>query len=261
MKTILTIAGSDPGGGAGVQADLRVFTAHGLHGLSVLAALTAQNTQAVTAVLPVEPEFIRKQLDTLLEDITPEALKTGMLYTEEAVAVVAEACKTYGLKNLVVDPVAVSSSGTVLAREGVLECIKQLLFPMARVVTPNMQEAALLSGREVVSEQDMAEAAKAIKDMGPEAVVLTGGHLQGRVMNLMYDGREMHKIEGDKLQGQYHGTGCAFSASLASQLALGLSMLEAAKAATEFVAASLKSAYMPGKGMMALDFSVAKGEA
>ena len=246
MITILTIAGSDPGGGAGLQADLRVFAAHGLHGMSVVAALTAQNTRAVTAVLPVEAGFIKQQLDTLLSDSVPEAVKTGMLYTEEAVAAVAEACKTYGLKNLVVDPVAVSSSGTALAKEGVLESIKQLLFPIAEVVTPNMHEAALLTGREVVTEQDMAEAARALNDMGPKAVVLTGGHMEGRVLNIVYDGVEIHRIEGEKLPGQYHGTGCAFSASLTSQLALGLGMPEAAKAATEFVAASLKSAYMPG---------------
>jgi len=249
MKSALTIAGSDPTGGAGLQADLKVFRSFGVHGLSVAAALTAQNTEGVGHILPVEKAFFEIQLNTLLQDITPDALKTGMLYSRWTIEVIAGCIKKYSLKNLVVDPVAVSSSGMSLAEDGALDEMKEKLFPLARIITPNIYEASVLTGITIETIENMEEAAKEFKKMGPENVIITGGHLKARALDLYYDGSDFHRLESEKKEGEYHGTGCAFSAAITACLALGYAPLESAKRAKEFMNSAIANAYRMGKGM------------
>src|SRR4030042_282461 len=213
MKTALTIAGSDPTGGAGLQADLKVFRAFEVHGLSVVSALTAQNTESVDSIYPVDRDFLEKQLRILLSDIRPDATKTGMLYSRWAVEIVAEMLKEYPLNNLVIDPVTVSSSGMSLVDDGTLDAIREKLFSFSKVITPNIYETSVLTGIMIDDKNNMENAARALKDMGTEAVVITGGHLEEIALDLYYDG-EFHSIEGEKIKGEYHGTGCAFSAAV-----------------------------------------------
>jgi hydroxymethylpyrimidine/phosphomethylpyrimidine kinase len=248
MKTALTIAGSDPTGGAGLQADMKVFRASGVHGLSVVAAITAQNTQGVDAIFSVDKNAIKKQFETLLSDIKPDALKIGMLYTVDAVEIVSDMIKKYSLQNVVIDPVTISSSGTPLVEDGTLDAIKRTLFPLSKVITPNIYEASVLTGIMIEDKKGMEEAARVLKDMGTEVVVITGGHLEEIAVDLYYDG-DFQAIESEKLKGSFHGTGCAFSATIAALLALDHTPLEAARMAKEFVHNAIKKAFHPGKGM------------
>jgi hydroxymethylpyrimidine/phosphomethylpyrimidine kinase len=249
MKTALTIAGSDPTGGAGLQADLKVFRALGVHGLSVPAALTAQNTEGVDSIEPVGAEMLRRQLDFLLADIKPDAVKTGMLYTAYAVRIAADAVEDYSLPNLVVDPVTVSSSGASLVEEGALDMVRERLFPLSRVITPNIYEASLFTGINIESRPDMESAARSLKGFGPEVVIITGGHLEELTTDLYFDGSVFERLESEKIEGDYHGTGCAFSAAVTALLGLGRSPLEAAREAKEFIQNAIRRAYRPGRGM------------
>ncbi len=248
MKIALTIAGSDPTGGAGLQADLKVFRSFEVHGLSVVSAITAQNTEGVDFVFPVEKDFFEKQLHTLLSDIRPDAIKIGMLYSSWAVELIAEILKEYSLSNLVIDPVTVSSSGKSLVANGTLDALREKLFAHSKLITPNIYEASVLTGIAIEDKKNMEEAAKILKDMGPEVVVITGGHLEEIALDLYYDG-EFHDVEGEKMKGEYHGTGCAFSAAITASLALGHTPLESVRRAKEFINKAIKKAYHPGKGM------------
>ena len=248
MKTALTIAGSDPTGGAGLQADLKVFKAFDVSGLSVVSAVTAQNMEGVDSIFPVDKNAFEKQLRVLLPDIRPDALKTGMLYSGWAVQIAGEILREFSLTNLVIDPVTVSSSGMSLADSGTLDSIRQILFPSARVITPNIYEASVLTGIMIEDKKDMEEAAVVLKKMGPDVVVITGGHLDEKAVDLYYDG-EVHFIEDEKIPGEYHGTGCAFSAAVTALLAHGHSPLESVRRAKEFVGTAIKKASHPGEGM------------
>ncbi|MEW6214885.1 MAG: bifunctional hydroxymethylpyrimidine kinase/phosphomethylpyrimidine kinase [Nitrospirota bacterium] len=248
MKIALTIAGSDPTGGAGLQADLKVFRAFGVHGLSVVSAITAQNTGCVDSILPVDRDFLEKQLHILLSDIKPDAIKTGMLYSRWAVELVAEVLRKYSLSNLVIDPVTVSSSGTSLVDNGTLDALRERLFPFSKVITPNIYEASILTGIMIEDKKDMENAAKALKDTGPEVVVITGGHLEEVALDIYYDG-DFHTIEGAKIEGEYHGTGCAFSAAVTALLTLDYVPLESVRRAKEFINNAIRGSYHPGKGM------------
>ena len=248
MKIALTIAGSDPTGGAGLQADLKVFKAFNVHGLSVVSAITAQSTEGVDFLFPVDEDPFQKQLSILLRDIKPDAFKLGMLYSRRAVEIIGETVKNYSLKNLVIDPVTISSSGMSLVDNGTLDSLRDVLFPFSKVITPNIYEASVLTGIMIGNKEDMKEAAKILKDMGPEVVVITGGHLEEIALDLYYDG-EFHAVEGEKLRGEYHGTGCAFSAAVTALIALDHSPLESVRRAKEFVGNAIKKAYYPGKGM------------
>jgi hydroxymethylpyrimidine/phosphomethylpyrimidine kinase len=248
MKVALTIAGSDPTGGAGLQADLKVFRAFEVHGLSVVSAITAQNTRGVDFVFPVERDFFEKQLHTLLSDIRPDAIKIGMLYSSWVVELIADIVKEYSLSNTVIDPVTVSSSGKSLVADGTLDALREKLFPLSKLITPNIYEASVLTGVMIEDKEDMEEAAKILKDMGPEVVVITGGHLEEIALDLYYDG-VFHEIEGGKIKGEYHGTGCAFSAAITASLALGHIPLESVRRAKEFINRAIRKAYHPGKGM------------
>lgn len=253
MKTALTIAGSDPTGGAGLQADLRVFRAFELHGLSVVSSITAQNSEGVDFISPVDNETLEKQLHMLLSDIRPHAVKLGMLYKTLTVNIIDEAIKKYSLDNLIIDPVAVSSSGMSLVENGTLNALRDILFPFSKIITPNIHEAFLLTGIMIKDKYDMENAAKKLKDMGPEAVVITGGHLNETALDLYYDG-EVHIFEGKKMKGEYHGTGCVFSAVITALLAINISSLEAVRRAKEFVKNAIENAYNQGRGMAFIHF-------
>ncbi len=217
--------------------------------MSIPAALTAQNTSGIGRIFPVEREFFRVQMDELLGDIRPDALKTGMLYSVWAVEVVAAMMREYSPANLVVDPVTVSSSGTGLVVDGTLDMIRDTLFPLARVITPNIYEASIFTGLNIEDEKDMREAALRLKEMGPEVVVITGGHLERVTLDLYYDGNVFHDLEAPKLTGEYHGTGCAFSAAITACLASGHAPLESVRQAKEFVTGAIRKAYHLGRGM------------
>ena len=248
MKTALTIAGSDPTSGAGLQADLKVFRSFNVHGLSVLAAITAQNTKGVESVYPVEPNVLKQQLQTVLSDMMPDAIKTGMLFTQNAVEIISETLAIHPCRNLVIDPVSVSSSGMSLVENGTLDILRDRLFRLSRIVTPNIYEASLLTGIAISDQKGMEDAAISLKQMGPEAVVVTGGHLKDRAIDCYYDG-EFHFLDGIKQNGEYHGTGCAFSSAIAALLALGNSSIKSVNGAKEFVSQAIRKAYFPGTGM------------
>jgi len=248
MKTALSIAGSDPTGGAGLQADMKVFRSFAVHGLSVVSAITAQSTEGVDFISPVDRDSLEKQLRTILSDIRPNASKTGMLYSSWAVEIVARMFKELSLDNIVIDPVTISSSGASLVGEGTLDAIREKLFPLSRVITPNIYEASVFTGIMIDNRNGMEEASRALKDMGPDVVVITGGHLNDIALDLYYDG-EFHALESEKIRGEYHGTGCAFSAAITALLALGLSPLESVSRGKEFIQNAIKQAYHPGRGM------------
>ncbi len=253
MNIALSIAGTDPTGGAGLQADLRAFKSMGVYGLGVPSVLTAQNTEGVSEIFDFSSDFFALQLDILLKDISPDAVKTGMLYTADIIGVAVDKIKEFSLKNLVVDPVAVSSTGVPLMKETALETMRNNLFPIARVITPNVYEASLFTGVDIQNQEDMKKAAVRLREFGPGTVIITGGHLKGRALDLLFDGDDFLSLENDRLEGDYHGTGCVFSSVVAACLALGYDVREAAVKAKEFVWKAMKSAVSIGKGMKILN--------
>ncbi len=248
MKKTLTIAGFDPTGGAGVQADLKVFHALGVYGLSVVSSLTAQNTEGVRDIMPVPGGFVKKQLAVLLSDLVPEATKTGMLYSKSNVEALAYIISKYALKNIVVDPVIVSSSGKRLIEKNMLTALRNKIFPLCTVITPNIHEASVLTGIDIKNRADMEKAAVCLKAYGPENVIITGGHLEDVAIDVLYDG-EFHYMRSRKVMGEYHGTGCTFSAALTAMLAKGYSVPDSAKEAKRFMNRAFKKSFSAGKGM------------
>jgi hydroxymethylpyrimidine/phosphomethylpyrimidine kinase len=239
IPTVLSIAGSDSGGGAGIQADLKAFARCGVHGTTAITAITAQNTVGVTAVEAVPPEMIVAQVRAVAEDIGVDAVKVGMLGTAETVGAVVEALELVGEAPVVVDPVMVAESGAVLLDDEARTALVERLLPMATVVTPNIPEARALSGAgEGDSQEDLA---REVLALGPRAVVVTGGHSE-QVVDVFYDGSEAAAIEGERHpDGASHGSGCTHSSALAAFLAHGLSPLEAARKAREVASASVRA--------------------
>ena len=251
MKQALTIAGSDSGGGAGIQADLKTFAALGVFGTSVITAITAQSTREVRAAFDLPVEWIRAQMETVLDDFEIGAAKTGMLSSTPIIETVADVLDERGLKNLVVDPVMISKSGYRLLRDDAVSALTSRLLPMARVVTPNLHEAALLAGFEIESLDDMRRAAEVIAELGARAVVVKGGHAAFAlaVDVLWADGSvdELHP-DGPVRERSVHGTGCTFSAAIAARLALGDSVREAVHAAKRYVTRVIANAPDVGGG-------------
>ncbi len=250
MRRALTIAGSDSGGGAGIQADLKTFTSFQVYGLSVLTAITAQNTLGVQGVETLPPDFVTLQIRSVLSDIGADAGKTGMLATNEIVAVVAEGVREFQLPNLVVDPVMVSATGHRLLDEDAVEAVKTLLFPLATVVTPNLDEATILWGEKVNDLNGMKEAAKAIKALGPRYVLVKGGHLSGpKILDVLYDGKRFEVWDTPKIPTEHtHGSGCTISAAIAAGLAKGHEVKEAVDTARRYIHAAIRTAVKIGKG-------------
>jgi len=254
MKTALSIAGSDPSGGAGIQLDIKVFRHFGVYGLGLPAALTAQNSCGVRSGYPLDRTIIKDQLDVLVSDIRPDALKTGMLLTPEAVEAAAECIADNRLQNLVVDPVLRSSSGTEMLRNSALDAMRRLLLPLCKVTTPNIFEASALAGIEIKDQNDMRAAAEAIIKSGAQTVIITGGHLDEldkssqNAADLFFDGSEFRTISSKMFKGEFHGTGCAYSAAITALLAKGLSVFEAAERAKEFMNSIISNAVEIGRG-------------
>ncbi len=251
MPRALTIAGSDSGGGAGIQADLKVFFALGCHGTSALTALTAQNTVGVSAIHEVPPEFVIAQIDAIVGDIGVDAAKTGMLASEAIVEAVAKSVEVHDLRRLVVDPVFVSKHRDRLLATGAVDALQRRLLPLAAVITPNLYEAEALLGEKVSSLDDMKEAARALHALGPRTVLVKGGHLdtRGAATDVFWDGRSFTEIEGPRFETHdTHGTGCALAAAIAARLAHGDEVLEAVRAAKDFVAGAIRHALRIGRG-------------
>ncbi len=250
MLTALTIAGSDSGGGAGIQADLKTFAAHGVHGVCAVTAVTAQNTHGVSAIHAVPADVVAAQIESVVGDIGVAAVKTGMLVNRETVETVARCLHTLSLPFVVVDPVMVSSSGTRLLEEDAVATLINDLLPIARCVTPNREEAERLSGCPVRSDDDVRRAARRILDLGPDAVVITGGHFdRATVVDVLFDGEEFVTLEGPRLQASTtHGTGCTFSSALAALLAQGIALGEAVRRAKDYVSLAIQRGVDIGSG-------------
>ncbi len=250
---VLTIAGSDSGGGAGIQADLKTFFAHRCYGASVLTALTAQNTLGVQGVHAVPPAFVRAQLDSVLSDIGCDAAKTGMLFSAEIISEVAGAMRDHAVDRLVVDPVMVSKSGHRLLAPEAVAAMREVLFPLAMLVTPNIEEAGDLLGARPTSIDEMIAAAKALHALGPRAVLIKGGHLGATATHsndVLFDGHNSHILEGPRLDAKHtHGTGCTLSAAIAARLALGHDVVAAAHGAKEWLTMALRAAQPLGGGI------------
>jgi hydroxymethylpyrimidine/phosphomethylpyrimidine kinase len=249
MKRILTIAGSDSGGGAGIQADLKAITLLGGYGMSVLTALTAQNTIGVQAIHEVPVSFVEKQIDSVLSDIGADAIKTGMLSSKEIVEVVAKKIEQYGVEKVVVDPVMVSKSGAHLLRKDAQRAVIERLIPLATVITPNLFEASVLTGRKVNSLDEMRKAAVQIWGLGAKNVVVKGGHLKGKAIDILFDGKNYTEIESPRIKTKNtHGTGCTFASAIATLLARGETVPGAVKKAKNFITMAIQAGLSLGKG-------------
>jgi hydroxymethylpyrimidine/phosphomethylpyrimidine kinase len=250
---VLTIAGSDSGGGAGIQADLKTFAAHGLHGLSAIAALTAQNTRVVTSVHVPPAAFLRAQIDACFDDFKIGAVKIGMLANARVIHAVADAFEQHRPKLIVLDPVMVASSGAKLLATNALDALRKRLIPLATVITPNIPEAELLLGHSVGNGDDAEAALVELLALGAKAVLLKGGHLKGREMvDRFDDGRQLLEFIHPRLNIEGHGTGCTLASAIAANLCLGKSLPDACAAAADYVHGALANAYRPGKGKVAV---------
>ncbi len=261
MFTALTIAGSDPSGGAGVQGDLKTFHAHGVYGMAVLTALTAQNTRGVTGVHDVPAPFVAKQIEAVLTDIAVGAAKTGMLSAADTVEVVASVLSRLRVPHLVVDPVMVATSGDALLRDDAVAVLVERLFPLATLVTPNLPEAERLTEMKILSPADMRRAAARLRERGAKAVLVKGGHLPGdQVIDLLYAEGAFHEFSGRRIRTEHtHGTGCALSAGIAAQLARGADLMEAVGRSRAFVRRGLERAIALGRGASPLNHLAAGG--
>lgn len=248
MIQLLVIAGSDSFGGAGIQADIKASARLGAHATTAVTAVTAQNSLGITAVHEVPVSFISKQVETIVNDVMPDAVKIGVLYTAAAVREVARLIEKFNLKHVVVDPVFRASTGMELLDAGAISIMKDVLFPLSGVVTPNLDEAGILTGKKVEDMEEMVKAAKIIKRLGPD-VVITGGHFQERCVDLVFDGADLHQFWGSKIYTEHtHGSGCVFSTALAVSLAEGKNLVEATETAHDFVRNAIISGYECGKG-------------
>ncbi len=249
MNTALTIAGSDSSGGAGIQADIKTMTAHGVYAMSAVTALTAQNTTGVKSILEVTPSFLADQLDCIFSDITPDAVKIGMVSSKELIETISEKLTEYGAKNIVLDPVMVATSGANLSNETSINALKERLLPKCFVVTPNLFEAKILSGRNITSSRDMEHAAETIFNTYGCAVLLKGGHSEGNANDLLYQKSGPKWFMGERINNpNTHGTGCTLSSAICSNLAKGFDLETAVSKAKHFLTAALRANLNLGRG-------------
>lgn len=246
----LTIAGSDSGGGAGIQADLKTFVMHGVHGMSALTALTAQNTVGVQGVSEVPPDFVREQIASVATDIGVDAAKTGMLSSATIIEAVADAVRIHAIPNLVCDPVFVSKHGDPLLAGSAVEALRTTLVPLATVITPNVPEAEGLLGRTLSADEPDEDAARELVALGPRWVLLKGGHLAGDATDVLTDGTTTIRLEAKRIDTKHtHGTGCTLSAALCANLAKGLAVEDAAREAKRFVTRAIERHLSIGRGI------------
>jgi len=250
LKQVLTIAGSDSGGGAGIQADIKAMSANGVFAMSVITAITAQNTQEVTDVFELPPSIIAAQIDAVFDDFDVAAVKTGMLSSAAVVETVARLLKPQNIAHLVVDPVMISKSGHPLLKPDAIEVMKAHLFPLALLVTPNVHEAQQLSGIEIKSLADARRAAKVIQGFGCRHVLIKGGHLLAeRATDLLYDGRFFNLFRGEFIETPHtHGTGCTFASAIAAHLARGKSLHDAVQTAKTYLTEAIRHSLAVGRG-------------
>jgi hydroxymethylpyrimidine/phosphomethylpyrimidine kinase len=251
IKVALTIAGSDSGGGAGIQADIKAIQANGVFAASVITAVTAQNTTAVTAAYDLPLDLIEAQIDAVMTDLPVAVVKTGMLSSAEIVELVARKMKQYGVEALVVDPVMISKSGYKLLKDDAVDAVKRSLMPLATVVTPNAHEAGLLAGLEVKTPDDAREAAKRILELGPKAVLVKGGHLaeEHESIDLLYDGKAFHSYPAPRIDTvNTHGTGCTYAAAIAANLAKGFNLRGAIARSKRYVTDAIRHGLSIGSG-------------
>jgi hydroxymethylpyrimidine/phosphomethylpyrimidine kinase len=245
----LTIAGSDSGGGAGIQADLKTFAALGVYGMSAIAALTSQNTVGVAGIIEIDPEFVSSQIRSVVLDIGTDAVKTGMLSSAAIISRVSEDLRELKLGNIVVDPVMVAKSGDRLLRSEAVEAMVRELFPLALMITPNLQEAEALTGLRIESPEDMRKASRVLKEFGPEYVVLKGGHLPGKPMDLLFDGTHFREYVNVRYDTPHtHGTGCTFASAIAACLAKGLAAEDAVARAKSYITGAISQGLPLGRG-------------
>ncbi len=244
MKKVLTIAGSDSGGGAGIQADLKTFTARGVFGTVAITAVTAQNTLGVQGVYELPPSFVGAQIDSVMTDMGADAVKIGMLSNKKIIDVVAGRIKKYSIQRVVLDPVMIAKSGDLLINKNAQQALIKKLLPLAFVVTPNLFEAEAMTGFKITTVVDMKSAAKKIHQLGARTVVIKGGNLAGsnRAIDILYDGKKFHEFSVPRIKTRStHGTGCTFSAVIAAELAKGSNVYGAVKTAKKYLTAWLKN--------------------
>lgn len=253
-KKVLSIAGSDCSGGAGIQADLKTMTSLGVYGMSVITALTAQNTTGVYGIMDVELEFVANQMDCIFKDIVPDAVKIGMVSQKDIICTIADKLKEYGAENIVLDPVMVSTSGSRLLAADAIEVLAERLFPMAAVMTPNIPEAELLTGMTISSERDMEQAAELIGKRYGGAVLVKGGHQVETANDVLYRNGTVVWFYGKRIENpNTHGTGCTLSSAIACGLASGRTMEESVRDAKAYLSDALSSGLNLGRGSGPLD--------
>ena len=255
MKHLLTIAGSDSSGGAGIQADLKTFAAHGVFGMSVITAVTAQNTCGVTLVQDMTPDMITAQIDAVFSDIRVDGVKVGMVSRSESICAIAEGLKKWKPPVVVIDPVMISKSGYPLLQPAACDTLIRELLPLATLLTPNLPEAEAICGFSIKKEGDMEKAATAILSMGAKAVLVKGGHLEGRKADdFLSDGKEGIWLSGERIKTEHtHGTGCTLSSAIASNLAKGYSLTEAVQQAKDYISGALAAMLELGNGSGPMD--------
>ena len=254
----LTIAGSDSGGGAGIQADLKTFSAFRVFGMSALTAVTAQNSVGVSGVYNLPPEFVARQIDAVLDDFGADAVKLGMLSTAPIIQAVAARLAAHRQAHVVLDPVMIAKSGDPLLQPDARAALIEAVLPLAEVVTPNLHEASVLADLPVATEKDMEEAARRIHARGPRHVLVKGGHLEESATDILWDGRAFTRFPGPRLDSNNtHGTGCTFSAAIAAGLAHGRALIDAVREAKAYVTAAIREGFQAGRGIGALRHFVA----
>ena len=258
MKCVLTIAGSDCSGGAGIQADIKTMQANGVYAMSAVTALTAQNTTGVYGIMESSPEFLESQMDCVFEDIFPDAVKIGMVSSVPLIQVIGDSLIKWKASNIVVDPVMVSTSGSRLLREDAQAALMERLLPLASVITPNIPEAEVLTGRSITGEAQMEEAARRLGEMYPGAVLIKGGHQVSDANDLLYDRGRLVWLRGERIDNpNTHGTGCTLSSAIASNLAKGFPMEESIHRAKAYISGALRAGLDLGRGSGPMDHGYA----
>ncbi len=249
VPRVMTIAGSDSGGGAGIQADLKTFAALGVYGTSAITAITAQNTKTVTDVVEMPVDMVAAQIDAVISDIGTDAVKTGMLSSAPIIETVADKVKEHGLDRLVVDPVMVAKGGARLLQEDAVDALRMVLIPLATVVTPNIPEAEVIVGSKIETPDDMKDAAQAIVELGAETAVVKGGHSKGPATDIFYDGTDFRAFTSPRVSTtSVHGTGCTFASAIAAGLAKEKPVRDAVGDAKKYVTAAIRYAFPMGGG-------------
>jgi hydroxymethylpyrimidine/phosphomethylpyrimidine kinase len=261
MKRVMTIAGSDSGGGAGIQADLKTFSAFKVYGMSVLTALTAQNTQGVHDIIGLPPEFVKLQFDVVWSDMGVDAVKTGMLFNAEIVEVVSQCLLKANIPNVVADPVMVAKGGDLLLQKSAIEALKEKLLPQASLITPNIPEAEELAGFHIEDHDTIRQAAEKIIKLGCKSVLIKGGHLTGDAVDILFDGQTYYEFHAPRIESKNtHGTGCTYSSAIAANLALGRSLKDAVHHSKMYITRAIQEAVPLGQGHGPLNHFVATDE-